>query len=95
MKFIVDIPDELIPQKQEIEPIYLYFIDGKLGGCTYPFSELSDMTNGEVIKELFPNIKINNNLLFKKIYTEVPFDNYIGANVDCMKEWWNTPYKEK
>ena len=40
MKFIVDMPDEAIPQKQEIVSIDLYFMDGKLCGCTYPFEEL-------------------------------------------------------
>lgn len=40
MRFIVDMPDELIPQKQEIVSIDLYFMDGKLCGCTYPFEEL-------------------------------------------------------
>ena len=40
MKFIVDMPDELIPQKQEIVSIDLYFMDGKLCGCTYPFEVL-------------------------------------------------------
>ena len=52
------------------------------------------MTNGEVLKKLFPNISINNNPLFEKIYTEIPFNDYVGANIDCMRDWWNKPYKE-
>ncbi len=53
-----------------------------------------DATNGDVIKTLFPNIEIADSTSLKSIYTGIPFGEYIGANVDCMREWWNAPYKE-
>lgn len=90
MKFIVDMPDELIPQKQEIESIDLHFIDGKLGGCTYPFSELSDMTNGEILKIIFPSIT--------EEFNNRP-DEIIVSGLDVnekvfLLDWWNKLYKD-
>ena len=51
-------------------------------------------TNGDIIKALFPNIEIYDSEEMKKVYTGIPFGKYIGANVDCMRDWWNAPYKE-
>ena len=51
------------------------------------------MTNGQVIKALFPNIDVYDCKATLKIYTGIPFENLTGANIDCMKEWWNAPYK--
>ena len=55
MKFIVDMPDELIPQKQEIKSIDLYFIDGKLCGCTYPF-EVQEPCDDAISREAAENL---------------------------------------
>ena len=52
-------------------------------------------TNGDVIKALFPDIEIADSKALDKIYTGIPFGDLIGANVDCMREWWNAPYKEQ
>lgn len=49
-------------------------------------------TNGDVIKALFPNIRIYNSKTIESIYTGIPFGKDIGANVDCMREWWEAPY---
>ena len=51
------------------------------------------VTNGDIIKALFPNIIIYNSEKIDSIYTSIPFGKYIGANVDCMRDWWNAPYK--
>lgn len=51
-------------------------------------------TNGDMIKALFPNIEIYDSEKMESVYTGIPFGKYIGANVDCMREWWNAPYKE-
>jgi len=50
-------------------------------------------TNGDVIKALFPNIKINDIDCLKMIYTGIDHKNMIGFNLDATKEWWNAPYK--
>lgn len=52
-----------------------------------------NLTNGDVIKALFPNIQIYNSKTIESIYTGIPFGKYIGANVDCMREWWEAPYE--
>ena len=59
-----------------------------------PKQSFEGMTNGEVLKKLFPDININDNPLFQEIYTEIPFNDYVGVNIDCMREWWNALYKE-
>lgn len=51
-------------------------------------------TNGDMIKALFPNIKINDIDCLKMIYTGIDYKNMIGFNLDATKEWWNAPYKE-
>lgn len=48
-------------------------------------------TNGDMIKALFPDIEINNGNM--KVYTAIPFGDYVGANIDAMKDWWHSPYK--
>ena len=42
MRVIIDIPDSEVPKKQEIMSLDLYFIDGKVCGCTYPFQEIKE-----------------------------------------------------
>lgn len=51
-------------------------------------------TNGDMIKAIFPNIKINDIDCLKIIYTGIEHKNMIGCNIDATKEWWNSPYKE-
>lgn len=52
-----------------------------------------DATNGDMIKAMFPNIKINDIDCLKIIYTGIKHKNVIGFNIDATKEWWNAPYK--
>lgn len=52
-------------------------------------------TNGDVIKAMFPDIEIYDSKAIESIYTGIPFGEYIGANVDCMRKWWNAPYERK
>lgn len=40
MKIVIDIPDEDLPNKQDIMEIDLHFIDGKVCECTYPYTVL-------------------------------------------------------
>ena len=37
MQIVIDIPDEDVPNKQEIMEIDLHFIDGEVCECTYPY----------------------------------------------------------
>ena len=52
-------------------------------------------TNGDVIKMLFPNVQINAGEVYCKVYTSIPYGDIVGANIDCIKEWWNAPYREE
>jgi len=37
MKIVIDIPNEEVPNKQEIIDVTLHFIDGEVCECTYPY----------------------------------------------------------
>ena len=49
-------------------------------------------TNGDVIKLVFPNIEIADTEVLKHVYTSVPYGELVGANIDCMRDWWNARY---
>ena len=49
-------------------------------------------TNGDLIKAMFPDIEIGDSSAMEHVYTGIPFGEYIGANVDAMRDWWNAPY---
>ncbi len=50
-------------------------------------------TNGDVIKAIFPNIQISDSEVMKNVYTGIPYGELIGANIDCMREWWKELYQ--
>ena len=51
-------------------------------------------TNGDIIKIMFPDIEIADiEALDEHIYTGIPFNGIVGANIDCTREWWNAPYR--
>ena len=47
-----------------------------------------------MIKAIFPNIQISDSEVMKNVYTGIPYGELIGANIDCMREWWNSPYQK-
>lgn len=65
--------------------------------CTAPtvLTIPENPTNGDVIKALFPNIEIYDSEKMESVYTGIPFGKYVGANVVCMRDWWNAPYKSE
>lgn len=90
MKIVIDIPNEEVPDKQEIIDISLHFIDGKLCGCTYPFGELRDMTNGEILKTIFPSITEE----FNNRPNEVAVSGLDVNEKVFQLDWWNKSYKK-
>ncbi len=56
MQIVIDIPDEDVPNKQEIMEIDLHFIDGEVCECTYPYivlpKEHEDLIDGDKIMEI-------------------------------------------
>ena len=92
MKLIIDIPEEewlFIKAKIAIEDDS--YIDRAIANGT-PIPD--NATNGDMIKAMFPNIQISDSevMKMKNIYTGIPYGELIGANIDCMREWWNAPY---
>ena len=92
MKLMIDIDDEwyntckAIP-KGDYNGIMTAIANG------IPITE--NATNGDMIKALFPNIEIYDSEKMESVYTGIPFGKYVGANVNCMRDWWNAPYKSE
>ena len=40
MQIVIDIPNSVIPLKQDVITLDLHFIDGHICECAYPFKEL-------------------------------------------------------
>lgn len=56
---------------------------------TIHFSKRSKVTNGDMIKSLFPELKINEtNKGFVLIQSET-------ENISIWNNWWNAPYELK
>lgn len=95
MKLVIDIDDEQVlfdiknrglEGETETDKV---IINALYNGTPLP----DNATNGDVIKALFPDIEIADTPCLDKVYTGIPFGKYIGANIDCMREWWNALYK--
>ena len=96
MKLIIDIPND----------VYTRLFDNGIQDNEITTDDICEMaralrlgtpipdsaTNGEVIKALFPNIQISDSEVMKNVYTGIPYRELIGANIDCMREWWDSPY---
>ncbi len=87
MKLIIDIDEDYVK------------IINKNGASNYPEEVIKNgtpipdnATNGDVIKAMFPNIQISDSEVMKNVYTGIPYGELIGANIDCMREWWEELY---
>lgn len=76
MKLIIDIPEDELTEEEIEECIRLANID-----FSYVLST-KDMTNGEVVKTIFPNVTIEH----KK-------GAYDAGVIMYDIKWWNAPYK--
>ena len=52
--------------------------------------DISNLTNGEVLKTVFPDLQIRDS---KSNFYEFTLDGLVGYAVE--KVWWNAPYKYK
>ena len=94
MKLIIDIPKE----------VYQHMMGNDLlksvhGNICYKAVQnstpiLDNMTNGDMIKAMFPSIEVIDSEVMKTVYTGIPYGELIGANIDCMRDWWNAPYQK-
>lgn len=89
MKLIIKISEEAYERHKAYKDIY-GLSEAIAQGTPIP----ENPTNGDMIKALFPDIEIYDSEEMKSVYTGIPFGKYIGANVDCMRDWWDAPYKE-
>lgn len=95
MKLIIDIPniiqDKIFDIANSGDDIPSG-IEAQLVKAIINAISISDnATNGDMIKALFSDIKINRGKV--NVYTAIPFGDYVGANIDAMKDWWNALYK--
>ena len=89
MQIVIDIPEKDLECLKRTGQVTYSLVDSILKGTILS----KNATNGDVIKALFPDIEIADSPCLDKVYTGIPFGKYIGANIDCMREWWNAPYE--
>ena len=94
MRVVIDIPQEVI--EKDAEGYFNYFgcmsktlYETLKNGIVLP----QNPTNGDVIKTMFPSIEIIDLPRFKEVYTGIPFGKLIGANIDCIRDWWDASYE--
>lgn len=93
MKLIIDIPEEVY--KHMMGNDLLLSVHGNIcykavqNGTPIP----NNATNGDVIKTMFPSIEVSDSEMMKNVYTGIPYGELIGANIDCMREWWEELYQ--
>lgn len=54
-----------------------------------------DPTNGDMIKALFPDAKVNVAKYSYVIEVKLPYHTEYDTGLLCDRGWWNTPYKEE
>lgn len=99
MKLVIDIPEEVYTF---IRNVWKDVESDKRS----PFSELckavengkplpQSATNGDMIKALFPDAKVNVAKYSYVIEVKLPYHTEYDTGLLCDRGWWNTPYKEE
>ena len=79
MQIVIDIPNEEVPNKQEIIDISLHFIAGEVCECSYPYIILPENpTNGDMVRAIF-NYRGWTAIKERMAHTL----------------WWNAPYEKE
>ena len=92
MKVLIDISEEMFKATQT------YYSDNttrlsikkcieKIANGT-PISD--NVTNGDMIKAMFPNVEIYTDVINEIVDIEICEDS---SELRCSVEWWNAPYK--
>lgn len=50
-------------------------------------------TNGDMIKTMFPNAKVNNTKYSYVVEVKLPYHTIHDTGLLFDKDWWNAPYK--
>lgn len=51
----------------------------------------NDATNGDVIKAMFPDMRVRDEINYNSDFIEISLDGVVGWALS--KQWWNAPYK--
>lgn len=90
MKLIIDVPDELAKKEHWYTDKEMWtVIKAAQNGTPIP----DNATNGDVIKAMFPNAKVDD-----YDYGKDPVIDVYGIDdteyITLRKEWWNSPYQK-
>lgn len=92
MRVVIEIPEDIynhiVIDSEYFTPS---LVNAFKNGTVLP----QNSTNGDMIKAMFPSIEIIDLPRFKEVYTGIPFGKLIGANIDCMRDWWDAPYERE
>lgn len=71
------------------------YIDERIQRKNIP-SAFEEMTNGEVITNIIPNIKTNEDKGYALIHCWIDsvIDGSTEVSMVCRREWWNAPYQK-
>ena len=79
MQVVIEIPEESIPQNQDILIVDLHFIDGQICECNYPFKEFPknhgrlidrDVMQGKAFEDYFEHRLGERDIYFVNKYIE-------------------------
>lgn len=88
MKVLIDIPESILENIKEFEMIVdddnSDVADCILNGIPIP----DNATNGDMIKTMFPSIKID-----FETYTKSEVVHFRDGDAEFSHDWWNAPYK--
>ena len=93
MKIVIDIPEE-------VKEVFDKANEDNLKGSYYDYNSLigkaiqngtplsNNVTNGDVIKALFPNVHCNETCNETLVWTDLD-----SESTRFLKSWWNAPYR--
>lgn len=89
MQIVIDIPEE------DYEYLKLHNKDGLYNAILNGKPLPKDPTNGDMIKALFPDAKVNVAKYSYVIEVKLPYHTEYDTGLLCDRGWWNSPYKEE
>jgi hypothetical protein len=100
MKLLIEIPDD---HKRVIDNLvedckgYLlpYEVENRMAVAIRNGKVLDNMTNGDIIKAMFPNVNFYDAAFTVHATTDVTSNGVKGGiSYDFWKTWWNEPYRK-
>lgn len=97
MKIVIDIPENMDLRNYDIPYDILNIITS---GISLPehherlIDKRGAVTNGDVIKTVFPSAEIDENKYTYVVCVKLPYHTQYDTGLLFDKDWWNSPYKE-